>query len=174
MRGLAEMKRLLLFVAVLSAALAFSSCGNTVRRMREGIAVEGIERVEPHSLSAVDVRFRVRNRTGMNLILRQAEFEVFSGSRSLLTVTLAGRVKIPRRTTGPVDTGWRLRVSDPLAFYAAVRKVRRGELDGIRVSCRVKGRAGIFHAEKSAEMIPLSKILNIFGLSITDLNKKDL
>ncbi len=168
------MKRLLLFMLILATVCSLSSCRKMARKAREKIGIEAVERVEPHSLSSVDVRFRVKNLTGKNLLLKEAEFEISHSGRLLMTVTLAEEVKVPRRTIGSIDTQWRLQVSDPLAFYAVLRKVRRQDFGKITVNYHIRGRAGIFRVEKSDQMIPLSKILNIFGRSITEMKKPEL
>ena len=163
------MRHWILIVLITAVSLSLTSCRGMMQRARQKIGIEGIERIEPHSLSAVDLTLRVRNATAHRLVVKTAEFDVAYAGREVVRIRLADKVVIRRKTHGGVFTSWRLQVADPLAVYALVKKVRHHEIDKITVSYRVRGRGGIFPVEISGENVPLSKILNIFGGSIHQL-----
>ena len=145
------MRRFLLFFVVSAVALSCASCRRAAERAREKIRLEAVEQVAPRGLSGVDVTLRVANGSGHRLVLESAEFDLYyEGSR-------AGGVTL------------RLRIADPLACFALVRRLRAGDPSRICVSYDVRGHGGPVPVHLAEEMVPLSQFLRTFGLSIEDL-----
>lgn len=163
------MKKYLLLIVALAVALSLTSCRRVVEKAREKIRVEAIEAIESHGLSGFDAVVRLKNGTGYKLRLETAEVELFYDSRRIGDVALREPVEVARRTTVSVETQWRLRISDPLALYVLSRRLQQGELSQISVSFVIKGRGGPAKVDISQQMLPLSQVLNIFGLKADDL-----
>ena len=64
---------------------------------------------------------------------------------------------------------WRVRVSDPFALHALLRRLGDNDLSEVAVSFAVKGRGGPKAINISRERVPLSEFLNTFGIDLHDL-----
>ena len=149
----------------------WASAGGAAGRPRRNIRFEGVESVEVHGLSSLELSLRATNDTRRNLRLREADFGLYWGGNCVARVVLMEEVTLPRRTTGCIATRWRVRVDDPLTFYVAARRIGRGDVDRATVSWHVRGRYGVASANLSQEKVPLSDFLRNFGLSVDDLIK---
>ena len=163
------MRRFLLFFVVSAVALSCASCRRAAERAREKIRLEAVEQVAPRGLSGVDVTLRVANGSGHRLVLESAEFDLYYAGSRAGGVTLREAVEVPKRTTLSAETRWRLRIADPLACFALVRRLRAGDPSRICVSYDVRGHGGPVPVHLAEEMVPLSQFLRTFGLSIEDL-----
>ena len=162
-------KKSLLYGLLLAVALSAGSCRRAAEKVGREVRFEGIERVERQGLTGAEIVVRVDNASGYRLALASAEIGIYYGEARVGTIVLCDPVEIERRTTASVPTLWRLRISDPLALYVMVRKVKAGEYGGVFVSCALEGRGGPVPVKFSREKMPLSDFLNIFGLSIRDI-----
>lgn len=163
------MRRFLLLMLLSAAALSFASCRRAAERAREKIRLEAVERVTPRGLSGFDATLRVANGSGHRLVLESAEFDLYYQGSRAGGVTLREAVEVPKRTTLSVETRWRLRIADPLACYALVRRLRADDPSQICVSYDVRGRGGPVPVHLADEMVPLPQFLRMFGLTIEDL-----
>lgn len=154
---------------LLVLCVGMTSCRRTVEKAREKIRIEEIERVELHGLAGLDVVLRVRNDTGYKLSVEHASLDIFYGTARVAGVVLREPVEVQRRTTESVATQWRLRISDPLAAYALVGRIRRDDLSAVAVSFAVEGRGGPAPVNISRERMPLSEFLNTFDLDSKQL-----
>ena len=150
-------------ILLLLLSVGMTSCRRTAEKAREKIRFEEVERVEMHSLTGVDLVLRVRNDTGYKLRLEEASLALFYGSSCVATAVLREPVEVPRRSVERLTTQWRLRVSDPLAAYALVRRLRHDDLSAVAVSFTARGRGGPAVLNISREKMPLSEFLNTFG-----------
>ena len=162
-------KRLLLLGLLLAATLPLGSCSRAVERARERIRLEAVESVRRLGLSGAGAVVRVRNDSRSRLVLREADLEFFLGGRPVLSARLHRPVEVPRRTTERVVTRWRLQILDPMALPVLTGRLRAGEIGQVAVSCRIRGRGGPVRVNISQEMMPLSDFLNIFGLTLQDV-----
>ena len=168
------MSRLLKYLLILLVAVSLASCSGMARRARQKIGVEGIERVVPRGVSGFGLRLKVRNETGWRLVVKHAEFDLYYGAQKIARVELRDKVVVKRKTFGGVNSEWRIIASDAMTYAIVARKIRRGEIEKVRVVYRIRGRGGIIPVEISGEMMPLSKFLNIFGGSIDELKFLDI
>lgn len=165
------MKKLILYILVLSVALSLGSCRMAAEKARENIRVEAVERLVPQGLTGFELVLRVKNDTGYKLALKKAELDVSFAGSVVGTIRLREGVEVGRRTTGSVETQWQMRVADPLALYVLTRKIKQGDLSQIAVSYDVEGRGGPAKVKISRQMIPLSEFLSTFDLTLKDLEK---
>ena len=156
-------------ILLLLLCAGMTSCRRAVEKARERIRIEAVERAESHGLTGLDLVLRVRNDTGYKLRLEHAALDLFCGAARVAAVELREPVEVPRRTTDSYVTGWRVRVSDPFALYALLRRIRQGDLAELTVSYAVEGRGGLASVNISREKVPLSEFLNTFGLDSQDL-----
>lgn len=160
----------LLFTAfALLFALSFSSCRRAVEKARRNIRIEGVERIDRHALSGIDLTVRVQNGSRYKLVLHEAAVDIWYAGSLVGGVRLREGVEVPRHTTQSVTTRWKLRVDDPLALYALSRKLRRGDFSEIEVGFHVKGRGGPAAVNIREDRMPLSDFLRIFGADTDDL-----
>lgn len=163
------MKRIFLILTVLAACMTLASCRRAAEKARERIRFVGIERVERQGLTGAEVVVRVENGTGYRLLLDQATLEVYYGDRKAATVFLREGVEVERRSTVSVATKWQVRISDPLALYALVRKLQQDDPSAAAISFSAEGRGGPAPVKFTRERMPLSEFLDIFGLRFEDL-----
>lgn len=166
------MKRLLYLLLVLATVLPLSSCRRAVEKARENIRLEAVEGIRIHGLTGAEVTVRVRNDTGYNLALEQAEVDVFYRKSRVATVVLVDPVVVARHTTDSFVSQWKVRDVDPLAVLALVRRVKSDDISQVDISFAAEGRGGPAPVNISREMVPLSEILNTFGLTLQDLKNR--
>lgn len=157
------------YALLLAAALSATSCRKAAEKAARNIHVEALERLERQGLTGAEAVLRVRNDTGHKLELDQARLDLYYGDSRAAAIVLRERVEVERHTVGSVPTLWRLKISDPLALYALVRKAETGDLSQVRVSFALDGRGGPVPVKISREQVPLSEFLNIFGLTLQDV-----
>lgn len=163
------MKKYLLTLLLLAAVLPMTSCRRAIEKARENIRFEGIEKVEPQGLTGVDVFLLIDNGTGYKLVLNDAHLEVFYAGSRVATVLLREGVEVPRHTAASIPTRWQVKISDPLALYVMMRKLRAGDLSRIEVSFAAEGRGGPAPVKIEREKMPLSDFLRTFGLTFEDV-----
>ena len=160
----------LLFAAFsLLVALSFSSCRRAAEKARRSIRIEGVERIERHALSGIDLTVRIHNGSRYKLLLHEAELEVWYDGTLVGGVRLREGVEVPRRTTQSLTTRWKLSIDDPLGLHALLRRLRCGDFSQIEVGFRVKGRGGPAGVNIRKERMPLPDFLRIFGADTDDL-----
>ena len=164
------MKRILirLLLAGLSL-LPLTACD--AGRLAERIRIEGVERVRTQGFTRLQLVLRVANGTGRNLRLKEATLAFYppEASEAIATAVLAEPVVVRRRTTGAVDTRWRIEYARALAWMPLLRALEGGTFDGWWVSVRLKGRSGLVSANISEERVPLSLFLRTFGIDSTSV-----
>lgn len=163
------MRKYVIFLLLLGAAVSMTSCRRAVEKAQRNIRFEGIERVERQGLTGAEVVVRVMNDTGYKLLLEAAEVDIYYAGGRVGTVLLREAVEVPRRTTDSFRTLWRLKISDPLALYVLAKKVRSGDISQVTLSVAVEGRGGPAPVKFSRERVPLSEFLNTFGLTLQDV-----
>lgn len=164
-----KMKRYVLLLLLVWAVLPMTSCRRAIEKARENIRFEGVEKVEPQGLTGVDVFLRIDNGTGYKLVLNDAHMEVFYAGSRVATVLLREGVEVQRHTTASVPTRWQLKISDPLALYVMMRKLRAGDPSRIDVSFAAEGRGGPAPVKIEREKMPLTEFLHTFGLTFEDV-----
>ena len=152
------MRKWLYCILLTAMVLPMVSCRRAVEKARRNIRLEAVEKVERKGMGGAEAVVRVKNGTGYKLVLERAKVDLFYAGSRVMSIILHGRVEVPRRTTGSFTSLWRVRTTDPMAYYVMVKKIRE-----------VEGRGGPASVKNSEEMVPLSEFLNIFGLSLQDV-----
>ena len=140
------MRKWLYCILLTAMVLPMVSCRRAVEKARRNIRLEAVEKVE-----------------------RKGKVDLFYAGSRVMSIILHGRVEVPRRTTGSFTSLWRVRTTDPMAYYVMVKKIREDDISQVAVSFAVEGRGGPASVKNSEEMVPLSEFLNIFGLSLQDV-----
>lgn len=105
--------------------LPMVSCRRAVEKARRNIRLEAVEKVERKGMGGAEAVVRVKNGTGYKLVLERAKVDLFYAGSRVMSITLHGRVEVPRRTTGSFTSLWRVRTTDPMAYYVMVKKSAR-------------------------------------------------
>lgn len=163
------MRRLLLYLLLLAVVLPAASCRRAVEKALDKIRIEAVEKFERKGMGGAETVVRVKNGTGYKLSLESARMDLFYAGTRVMDIRLHGRIEVPRRTTVSVASLWRVRTTDPMAYYVMEMKIREGDISQVAVSFAVAGRGGPAPVKISQEMVPLSEFLNIFGLSLQDV-----
>ena len=163
------MKRLLLIIMLLAAVLPMTSCRRAVEKARSKIRLEAIEKVQRQGLTGAEVTVRIQNGTGYKLQLDAAQADIYYSGSRIGTATLREGVAVDGRTTASVTTFWNLSISNPLALLGAVGRLRAGDVSPFAVSFTAECRGGPAPVKISRVMVPLSDILNNFGMTLQDV-----
>ncbi len=161
--------RTLVWLSVLFVLLSTTSCRRALEKTARKIRVEAVERVTPRGLSGLDVTLRVANGSGYKLALDTVRADIYCAGDRVGRIVLREQVEVAKRTTVSIPTRWQMKIYDPLALYALIRKIDRGDYSNVTVSYVVSGRGGPFPINISQEMVLLSDFLNIFGLKTDDI-----
>jgi len=163
------MKKLLLFLLMFAATLPLGSCRRAVEKAAKKIRVEAVEKVERQGLSGVRVTVRIANGTVHRLVLKSAAVDICYGTAPAASLVLKDQVAIDGNATQSVTTDWQVKISDLLVFYALTRKVIADDISQVFVTVAADGRGGPVPMNIARERIPLSEILDNFGLSLQDV-----
>lgn len=162
-------RRIFAFLLCIVLCAGTTSCRRRAERIREKIRIEAVERAGLRGLTGLEVVLRVRNDTGCKLRLDEASFDLYLGTSFVAGIVLTEPVGVGRHMAESVATQWRLRISDPLAAYALVRRIGRGDLAAVTVSYAAVGRGGPMTVNILREKVPLSEFLNTFGVDSDEL-----
>lgn len=163
------MKKLLLFLSVLAATLPLDSCQRAVEKAAKKIRVEAVEKIERQGVSDVRVTARIANGTIHRLVLKSATADIYYGTAPAASLVLKDKVVLESSMTQSVTTDWQVKVADLLVLYTLVRKVAADDISQVFVSVTADGRGGPVSITIERERIPLSEILDNFGLNLQDL-----
>lgn len=163
------MKYRVLVVLLIAFSLGLGSCSKTVNKMRQKVALQGIEDVRVVSLSAVQIDFRIQNETAYNLHLKDAVAHLYYRDEVIGTMTLRDRVEVPHKTKSEVfPTMWNVDLGNPLKLLPILGKVRNGDLSELWVNLELEGRGGPVPVNLSRQKMPLSDFLRTFGVDATN------
>ena len=160
------MRKWLYCILLTAMVLPMVSCRRAVEKARRNIRLEAVEKVERKGMGGAEAVVRVAFWAGGFLYGKGQNMQT---RVAVMSIILHGRVEVPRRTTGSFTSLWRVRTTDPMAYYVMVKKIREDDISQVAVSFAVEGRGGPASVKNSEEMVPLSEFLNIFGLSLNDV-----
>ena len=163
------MKRNLLLLCLLCAALLSGSCRRAAERAAQKIRIEAVESITPKGLTSAEAVLRIANGTRYKLLLQEAQFTLCYQSSRVLTLRLYDGFEVPKRSVASVPTRWRIRIEDPLALLLVGRDVRAGEAANLFVSYTLAGRGGPASGNRTEEMVPLSDFLRTFGVTLEEI-----
>lgn len=162
-------RRALLPVVALAVALGVPSCRGVGGRAARGIRIEQVVQAARLGSAGASVTLRIRNGSRRELCFEEARFEFYLDGAPVAEFRLHEPVRIPERTTVDCRSLWRLRTEDPMAYYALGRRLRSGDTERIGISAHIEGRSGRYPVNFSCQRMPVSDFLDIFGLSINDI-----
>lgn len=164
------MKRIFAYLLI---ALTFStvSCRRAAENAARKIRIEAVEEFKLRGLTGAEMVLRVVNDTRHKLVLNQAEFSLYYNRSRAATVRLHESVEVGKRTTERVATRWKLKTDDPLAMLLIAREIHANDPSQIYVSYAIDGRGGPARVNIAREMVPLSEFLNIFGITLQDVQQ---
>ena len=136
------MRKWLYCILLTAMVLPMVSCRRAVEKARRNIRLEAVEKVERKGMGGAEAVVRVKNGTGYKLVLERAKVDLFYAGSRVMSIILHGRVEVPRRTTGSFTSLWRVRTTDPMAYYVMVKKIREDDISQVAVSFAVEGRGG--------------------------------
>ena len=116
------MRKWLYCILLTAMVLPMVSCRRAVEKARRNIRLEAVEKVERKGMGGAEAVVRVKNGTGYKLVLERAKVDLFYAGSRVMSIILHGRVEVPRRTTGSFTSLWRVRTTDPMAYYVMVKK----------------------------------------------------
>jgi predicted RecA/RadA family phage recombinase len=114
------------------------------------------------STTAVNAVVVMDNNSGSNVRISDAMFHVTDmEGNEIGTVTVAGELLLPKRSTTSVAVPLRIRLSNPLAGLEMMSNIEENAKK-MRVNGSAKVKAGILKKKFKVEDVPLSEIISIF------------
>lgn len=164
------MKKIFTYLLI-ALTLSAVSCRRAAENAARKIRIEAVEEFRLRGLTGAEMVLRVANGTSHKLVLNQAEFSLYYNRNRAATIRLHESVEVGKRTTERVTTRWKLKTDDPLAMLLIVREIHANDPSQIYVSYALDGRGGPAHVNIAREMVPLSEFLNIFGITLQDVQQ---
>ncbi len=151
------------YTLILLALLALVGCNKQAQRerLREKMCIESVEGVSGNMENGWTIRLRVRNMTGYSPTLTDAKGSVYMNERKVANLRLMEAVQIPKRTeSAEVALPVAVSLSNPLAAFALVGAVRKGNYDGIDIAFEAQIRVMSATRTIAVERMPLKEFLS--------------
>lgn len=148
-------------VAILLMVFSTSCTSHTMQR----ISIEGIESLERKGWSGIEAGIAIENSSHRNIHIDSCRILVTSGDTNIGSLELRGGAYIPKRSKEVVSARFKLQFPTVGAVQSLWR--RFADSDTQRIGVKVEGRirSGAIKRTFSTEIMPLSEILNIFGIN---------
>lgn len=148
---------------VASVALMLSSCIKA-----DDVSIKELENVSLEGMSRLNLVFKMENRSGSKITLRDAKFSIKQGSSKVVDIMLNEPVVLARRSEQSVYLPLRVKLSNPLAAMALVRNVSRNP-DSITINGEFTIKAGWVRKKIVLTDVPISQIMTNFGIDIKQI-----
>lgn len=148
---------------VASVALMLGSCIKA-----EDVTIKELENVSMEGMSRLNLMFKIENRSGSKITLRDAKFSIKQGSSKVVDVMLNEPVVLARRSMESVYVPLRVKLSNPLAAIALVRNVGRNP-NSITINGEFTVKAGWMRKKIVLTDVPISQIMTNFGVDIKQI-----
>lgn len=152
----------------ITLSLCLSSCSKdrVPRQHRQKFQIVSLDKVKGSIGEGWQITLTVANNTASNLHINTASAFINHNGRKIGRATLDGEVLLPRRRCSQIDVPLRLTLSNPIAAFALLNKVRKGDFSGITVDYSITISALASHRifeQRDVSLEQLAKQFN-FGL----------
>ena len=165
MRSIVKNTVICLLVAV---ALTLSSCSKqgSTRQRREKFQVVSLDKVNGSISEGWRVTLTVANNTASNVRITDADAYIRYNGRKVARVTVDGEVTLPRRKCSQVEVPLRLTLSNPIAAFSLLNRVRKGDYSGITIDYSLSLGAFASHRIFEQEGVSLEQLAHQFNFGL--------
>ena len=157
-----------LLTLVVVASLLFGSCAKQgePRQRKEKFQVVSLDKVNGSIGEGWTITLTVANNTASNLRITDASAYIRHNGRKIGRVVLDGEVLLPRRRCSQVEVPLRITLSNPIAAFSLLNKVRKGDYSGVAVDYSVAVKALASHRTFEQENVPLEQLAKQFNFGL--------
>ena len=157
-------------VAVLVVCtLLLGSCskqGATQKERRQKFQVVSLDKVSGSISDGWTLTLTIANNTASNMRITSATAFVRHNGRKIGRVTLDGEVLLPRRRCSQVEVPLRITLSNPMAAFSLLNKLRKGDFSGVTIDYNVAVTALVSHRIFERENVSLEQLAKQFNLGL--------
>lgn len=156
------------FTLCIVALLGLSSCTKQggERLRRERFQVIAINKVSGSPSDGWQITTTVANNTASNMRITAAEALIYQNGRKVAKLTLNGEVFLPRRRCSQIEIPLRLTISNPIAAFSTLNRVRKGDFSGINIDYSITLAAFTSHRVFEQKGVSLEQLAKQFNLGL--------
>lgn len=149
-------------------ALLLGGCAkqNGQRQHRQKFQVVSLDNVRGSIGDGWQVTLTIANNTASNMRITNASAFVRHNGRKIGRLTLDGEITLPRRRCSQVEVPLRITLSNPMAAFSLLNKVRKGDFSNIEVDYSVTVSAFLSHRVFEQSNVSLEQLAQQFNLGL--------
>ncbi|MBQ0080171.1 MAG: hypothetical protein KBS95_01280 [Alistipes sp.] len=164
MADLNYMKNIYRLFIVVFAICVLCGCREKIERLREQIAIEGVESTKGSPMSGLTIGLRVRNDSSYTVTIPSASVQLYYMDNYICTAELDETALIPKRYNGSVSVKVKLDMPNPLKGLIIIRQLSKGDYSGFTCTLDAKVKIGVASRRLRLENIPLTEMLKKLGV----------
>ena len=144
-------------ILILACCLILASCNSAryVERLRQKIRIEKFDSIQLQGLTGALITLDATNQTGRNLSVESAQLTL--------------KYTLPKRYSGKIELGMRMKISNPFAAMGIWGQLQRRDTQHVTVSLEMSAKFGGFKKNILYEDVQLEQFLRTFALSLDDI-----
>lgn len=157
-----------IFLAVIVAMLGLSSCSKQgeQRQRRQKFQVVSLDKISGSISDGWKLTLTIANNSASNLHITDATAFIRHNGRKIGRLTLDGEVVLPRRRCSQVVVPLRITLSNPVAAFALLNKLRKGDFTGVMVDYSVDIATLVSHRTFEQKDVSLEQLAKQFNLGL--------
>ncbi len=157
-----------LIALVIVASLMFGSCAKQgePRQRKDKFQVVSLDKVSGSISEGWNLTLTIANNTASKVQITEATAYIRHNNRKIGRIVLDGEVVLPRRCCSQVEVPLRITLSNPIAAFSLLGKVRKGDLSGIAVDYSISVKALVSTRTLEQENVSLEQLAKQFNLGL--------
>lgn len=158
----------ILLALVIVASLMLGSCAKqgAPRQRKEKFQVVSLDKVSGSINESWKLTLTIANNTASNVHITAASAFIRHNGRKIGRVVLDNEVMLPRRRCTQVVVPLRITLSNPVAAFSLLGKVRKGDFSGITLDYNISIAALASHRTFEQENVSLEQLAKQFNLGL--------
>lgn len=150
------------------ASLALNSCAKQgePRHRRDKFQVVSLDKISGSIGDGWKLTLTIANNTLSNMHITNATAYIRHDGRKIGRLTLDGEVILPRRRCSQVVVPLRITLSNPMAAFSLLNKVRKGDFSGVTIDYNVTIAALVSHRTFERKDVSLEQLAKQFNLGL--------
>lgn len=157
-----------LLALVVAVSLLLGSCAKQgePRQRKEKFQIVSLDKVSGSIGEGWRITLTAANNTASNVHITDASAYIRHNGRKIGRVVLDGEVMLPRRRCSQVEVPLRITLSNPIAAFSLLNKVRKGDFSGVTVDYNIAITAFASHRTLEQENVPLEQLAKQFNFGL--------
>ena len=151
-----------------AATLCLGGCSKqkAERTPKQKFQVVSLDGVKGSISEGWQISLTVANNTASNINITTGSAFINQGGRKVARVLLDGEVLLPRRRCSQVVVPVRLTLSNPIAAFSLLNRVRKGDFSNITVDYTLSVKAFAQHRTIEGDGVSLEQLAKQFNLGL--------